>query len=116
MSVLYILAGIGHFVASDFYLKMMPEYLPFHLPLIWISGAAESTLGILILFQKTRKTAICLIIVMLILFFVIHVQMVIDQYPKMGLLFWIAVFRLPMQFLLIYWAKTLKNIELRSKS
>jgi len=115
MSALYIIAGINHFLNSGFYLKMMPDYLPLHLELVYASGIIESALGVFILFQQTRNVSLWLIIAMLIVFFTVHIQMVIDQYDAMGLLFWIAVIRLPLQFVLIRWAYKLRDRGHRPK-
>ena len=104
MSLLYIAAGIIHFIHPGFYLKIMPFYLPIPLELIYISGVCEIFLGLLLLFKKTRKVASWLIIAMLIVFLLVHIQMLIDTYRTLGLPFWISVIRAPLQFLLIRWA------------
>lgn len=104
MSLLYIAAGIIHFIHPGFYLKIMPFYLPIPLELIYISGVCEIFLGLLLLFKKTRKVASWFIIAMLIVFLLVHIQMIIDTYRTLGILFWISVIRAPLQFLLIRWA------------
>ena len=104
MSLLYIVAGINHFIHPLFYVKIMPAYFPMPLQLVYISGICEILLGVLVLFQKTRKIAGWLIIAMLVAFLPVHIQMLIDNYVKGGIIFWISVVRLPLQFALIYWA------------
>lgn len=104
MAIVYVGAGINHFLNPEFYLKIMPWYLPYHLELIYISGICEVLLGFGLLPLKTRKISSLLIMAMLLLFLVLHVQMLIDTYPAGGLLFWVAVFRLPLQFVLIRWS------------
>ena len=104
MCLLYIAAGINHFIQPLFYIKIMPGYFPIPLALIYISGVCEIAFGILVFFKKYRKTACWLIIAMLIAFLPIHIQMLIDNYSKNGLLFWISVIRIPLQFVLILWA------------
>lgn len=104
MSLLYIIAGINHFIHPVFYLKIMPSYFPIQLELVYISGICEIALGVFVLFQKIRKTACWLIVAMLIAFLPVHIQMVIDNYRTLGLLFWISVLRIPLQFVLIRWA------------
>ena len=54
MSLLYILVGIKHFSDPNFFLKIMPEYLNYHLELVYISGFFEILFGILLIFKKTR--------------------------------------------------------------
>ena len=38
MSLFYIFAGAQHFVNTDWYMKIMPPYLPYHKELIYLSG------------------------------------------------------------------------------
>jgi uncharacterized membrane protein len=105
--LLYVLAGLNHFVHSAFYLKLMPAYFPIPLQLVYISGLVECLVGILIIFQKTRLVAAWLTIFLLFVFLTVHVQMIISQYHEFALLFWIYVFRLLLQFFLMRWAYVL---------
>lgn len=110
MSLLYVAAGIYHFVDPEFYLKLMPEFLPAHLPLVYLSGVIEILLGILLLPENTRMLSLWLIIAMLVVFFfAIHIPMTIHFYrtDHPGLL--ISIIRLPIQFLLIGWALVYKK-------
>lgn len=104
MILLYLAAGINHFVNPEFYEKIMPSYIPFHSRCVFLSGIAEILLAFLLLPKVTRKTAAWFIIAMLVVFFVIHIQMVIDTWTTGGMLFWIAAIRIPLQFVLIWWA------------
>ena len=54
MSLLYILVGIKHFSDPNFFLKIMPEYLNYHLELVYLSGFFEILFGVLLIFKKTR--------------------------------------------------------------
>lgn len=42
--------GLGHFFAADFFVGIMPDYLPWHYPAVYISGAFEiiGALGLLL--------------------------------------------------------------------
>ena len=104
MIVFYAIAGINHFVNSEFYEKMMPSYVPFHSFCIYFSGICEVVFALLLLVNKTRKIGAWLIIAMLMLFFIIHIQMLIDSLDNYDFLFWISIIRIPMQFVLIWWA------------
>ena len=57
MSILYIYIGIKHFLDTNYFLHIMPPYLPFHLPLVYISGFFEVLFGVLLLFENTRQYA-----------------------------------------------------------
>ena len=54
-ALLYIAAGINHFVNAEMYLRTMPSYLPAHEALVALSGVIEIVLGVaLVLRPKTR--------------------------------------------------------------
>ncbi len=104
--VLYVLAGINHFIHPHFYEGIMPAYIGYHSILIAFSGVCEILLGLLMIPQATRKIAAWLIVIMLIVFLWIHVQMIIDFWKNNDKDLWIAIIRLPLQFVLIWWAYT----------
>ena len=45
----FLLAGANHFLSPDFYVRIMPPYLPWHLELVYLSGVCEVALGVLLL-------------------------------------------------------------------
>lgn len=104
MVLLYFVAGINHFVKPELYLKMMPSYIPFHAFCIYFSGICEVVLALLLIPIKTRKVTAWMIVIMLIVFFVIHVQMLIDNLNNDNVIFWGSIIRIPIQFVLIWWA------------
>jgi hypothetical protein len=57
MGVFYVVAGLAHFVRPDFYLPMMPPWLPAHRELIFVSGLAEVVLGVAVLVPRFRRVA-----------------------------------------------------------
>ena len=105
MVTLYVLAGLNHFRVPEFYLRLMPPYIPEHQLMILLSGIAEFTLGILLLFKRTRKLASWGIIAMLLVFFSVHIYMLQERHTVFAdvpeVILWI---RIPLQFVLIYWA------------
>lgn len=104
MGSIYILAGVNHFVMPKFYLQIMPDYLPYHLALVYISGVAELIAGALLIPNKTRKIGAWGIIIILIAVFPANIQMSINQSQPLGFMFYLSLLRLPFQLLLIYWA------------
>lgn len=105
MPAVYIIAGINHFINPQFYLALMPEWLPQHGLSNYAGGIAEIILGIGLIPSSTRKISAWLIIAMLaVFFFVIHIPAVIKFYGTDTAWFWISVIRLPVQFYLIWWA------------
>lgn len=55
--VLFIAAGVNHFVDPEFYLSIMPPYLPWHNGLVIISGIAEIVLGVGLLIPQVSRYA-----------------------------------------------------------
>jgi len=105
--LLYILAGINHFISTPGYLTIMPKWLPAHVFLIYLSGLMEIVLGIMLLFSRTKKMAALLIILMLIAFLPAHIYMIQIAPFQLGKILvtpLIAWVRLPFQILLIGWA------------
>lgn len=101
--IIFIIAGIIHFVIPKFYLQIMPPYLPYHLVLVYLSGLAEIVCGTFLIPKKTRRIGAWLTIALLIAIFPANVQMSIDSYSIGGLMFYVSVFRLPLQFLMVWW-------------
>ena len=105
MAAFYIVAGSYHFINPAFYLSVMPEWMPAHNEANMVSGIVEILLGILLIPRATRMYASRTIVAMLfVFFFVIHIPMVFHFYFVDGMMFWIAVIRLPIQIALIAWA------------
>ncbi|APQ16400.1 DoxX family protein [Maribacter hydrothermalis] len=104
MGIIYIIAGIMHFIKPKVYLRIMPRYLPFHKPLVLLSGLAEIALGIGLFFRATKNLSIYGIIAMLIIFLLVHFYMLSNEKASAGLPRWLLLLRLPIQFILMYWA------------
>lgn len=104
---LYILAGSNHFWHPRAYLRIIPNYLPYHETLVYLSGAFEILLGVLLLWPRTRALAGTGIVLMLAAFLPIHVDMLLHAPMRLGKLTVtgpLAWFRLVLQFLLMAWA------------
>jgi uncharacterized membrane protein len=100
MAAFYILAGLNHFLMTDFYVGIMPGYIPYHLEVVYLSGVAEMGLGLLLLPEITRDWAAWGIIGLLILVFPANVfQFTSGQMSLMAF-----ILRTMVQFLLIIWA------------
>ena len=69
LAILYIYVGITHFTNPDFFLAIVPDYLPYHLFIVYVSGLFEIILGFMLLFKKTRKYAGIGLVFLLILVF-----------------------------------------------
>ncbi len=104
MAIMYIFAGIMHFVKPKAYLRITPKYLPNHKGLVFLSGVAEVLLGIGLFLPVTKNSAIYGIIAMLLVFLLVHFYMLKGEKEGAGIPKWILLLRIPLQFGLIYWA------------
>ena len=108
MSLLYILVGIKHFSDPNFFLKIMPEYLNYHLELVYLSGFFEILFGILLIFKKTRFYGAWGIFVLLICVFPANIYLYNSEVAQVALNISEAqaLIRLPFQIpllILAYW-------------
>jgi uncharacterized membrane protein len=107
MAAFYVFAGVAHFRTPEAYLPMMPPYLPWHLGLVYVSGAAEIALGLLVLVPALRPLAAWGLILLLIAIFPANVHIALNNVPLFGrpegfgIWNWV---RLPVQAVLIAWA------------
>jgi uncharacterized membrane protein len=104
LAAFFIASGFGHFFNPDTYLQMMPPYLPWHLFLIYLSGAFEILFGTLLILPKWTKLGAWGIILLLIAFLPIHVYMALNAEDfafTPSVFLWL---RLPLQAVLIAWA------------
>lgn len=97
--------GIGHFVATDIYMKIMPPYLPYHRALVLLSGVFGVALGLLLVVPLTSYIAAWGLIALLIAVFPANLYMF--QHPeKFAPSPTLFPLRMPLQGVLILWAWT----------
>lgn len=53
----FMLGGIAHFIATDFFVAIMPPYIGFHREIVYLSGVFEILGAIGILIPVTRRWA-----------------------------------------------------------
>ncbi|HEU4470187.1 MAG TPA: DoxX family membrane protein [Flavisolibacter sp.] len=104
MAAAYIASGLNHFFNPKIYLKIMPPWLPWPQFLVAFTGVLEILLGLLLIPELTRRPAAWGLIILLILIFPANVQMMLNYWRAGNPYTWIAVLRLPVQALLIWWA------------
>ena len=104
LALFFVLAGLNHFRNPDFYVKIMPPYLPWHLFLIYLSGFFEIALGVLLLIPRQQYIAAWGLIALLVAVFPANIHMAVhtELYPAISpAMLWA---RLPLQGVLIAWA------------
>lgn len=104
-AALFVAGGVGHFVATDVYMRIMPPYLPWHRPLVLMSGALEIALGILLLVPVTARLAAWGLIALLVAVFPANLFMY-EHPEKFDLPQTLLLLRLPLQGVLVLWAYT----------
>jgi uncharacterized membrane protein len=104
MALAFVAAGTNHFLHPAPYVAIMPPALPAPELLVAISGVVEILLGLLLLFRPTRRFAAIGIIVLLVAVFPANIQMAINWVREGHPHLWLALLRLPLQGLLIWWA------------
>jgi uncharacterized membrane protein len=104
LALLFILAGVNHFYNPNFYLRIMPPYLPWPSALHLIAGFFEFVFGVMLLIPRFQKWAAWGLIALLLAIYPANIHMAINNhlYPDVSKVFlWI---RLPLQFVPIAWA------------
>jgi uncharacterized membrane protein len=103
LAIFMIVAGTMHFVNPEFFLKIVPPYLPLHKELVLLSGGFEILLGVLLLIPRFSLHAAWGIIALLTAVFPANIylyqhQEILPASPLIHLL------RLPLQGVFILWA------------
>jgi len=98
-------AGSLHFIHPEFYLRIVPPYIPAHLAMVRISGFFEIVGGLGLLIPRTRRMAAWGLIALLVAVFPANLYMATNPIDA-GAVSIAPVFRwgrLPVQLLLIWW-------------
>ncbi len=104
LAVFFVVAGVNHFRDPDFYLAMMPPYLPAHQSLVAASGLFEIVGGLAVLIPRVRSVAGWGLALLLVSVFPANLHMATNPelFPAVPTLALYA--RLPLQLALIAWA------------
>ena len=105
-SAFYVLVGIQHFVKPQWFVQIVPPYLPYPLQLVYVSGFCEIGLGLLLLIPSLRFIAGWGLILFLIAVFPANIYVAQTNGGAMNTTPLIAWGRLPFQLVFIaiaYW-------------
>lgn len=104
LGLLVAAAGVYHFVDPDFYVRIMPPYLPRPRELVILSGGFEIALGLLALVPRYAPAAGWGLIALLVAVFPANVHMAAHpgEFPTFSpAALWV---RLPLQGVFVAWA------------
>jgi uncharacterized membrane protein len=96
--------GVLHFTAPDFFVKIVPDYLPAHVLLVMVSGVFEILGGVGILVPRARKAASFGLVALYLAVFPANVNMLLHREIAPDVPLWVLWARLPLQGVLIAWA------------
>jgi uncharacterized membrane protein len=104
LGLLFIAAGANHFLNPDFYLGIMPPWLPARRELVALSGALEILGGLAVFLAPVRSWAGWGLVLLLVAVFPANLHMALNPelFPELpAAALWA---RLPLQGVLIAWA------------
>ena len=111
MGLVYVVAGVLHFVTPRQFEEIVPPRLPRPRALVYLSGVAELVLGVGVLFERTRERSAWGLVALLAAVFPANVYMASDEKflrlaPEGARdAFQLALYaRLPLQAVLVAWA------------
>ena len=104
LAAFFINVGVDHFLNPEFYLNIMPDYLPLHLEAVYISGLFEIVGGVCVLIPRLRSAAGWGLVALLIVVYPANIHMALNPelFPEIALS--LLYTRLLFQFIFIYWA------------
>ena len=78
LGLLFVVAGVLHFLAPGGYERIMPPYLPLHRGLDYLSGAGEIAGGLGLLARRTRGISGIGLVFLLLAVWPANVQMLLN--------------------------------------
>ena len=113
LGIMFVSAGILHFVEPEPFVRIVPSYLPEPLLLVWISGFFEIVGGIGLFISRLRVWAAYGLIALLIAVFPANINMAVNNINFNGAIPNAALWlRLPLQLVLIacvWWSSISKE-------
>jgi uncharacterized membrane protein len=106
LAIMLLATGIAHFTDTDAMVEMIPEFMPFKREIVYLTGVLELSAAAGLLISKTAKLTSILLIIFFISILPANIIGSIKQVNLGGMengavyLF----FRIPLQFLFIFWA------------
>jgi uncharacterized membrane protein len=101
ISLSFVAVGVTHFTDPEPFLAIMPQALPWHLELVYLSGFFEIVGGLGLLFPTTQKRAAWGLLALLVAVFPANINMLVNEVyigdmPQEKWLLWL---RIPFQLI-----------------
>jgi uncharacterized membrane protein len=108
LGVVFVVAGVMHFVAPRPFADVVPPELPRPMALVYLSGVAEILLGLGVVVPRTRRLSAWGLIGLLTAVFPANISMAVRDVEIQGVPYepadWMLWARLPLQGVLVLWA------------
>jgi uncharacterized membrane protein len=106
LALAMIVIGAVHFTDPEPFVKIVPDYLPYHLELVYLSGFFEVLAGVGLLIPRVSRAAAWILVVLFITVFPANIYQAVNNIAVPALphdppLIWL---RLPFQAFLVAWA------------
>ena len=115
LALVFVGAGLLHFVHPATYLAIMPPQLPQPLALVYLSGVFEILGGLGLLPARTRQLAGWGLLALLVAVFPANVYMALIH-EQLHIPGWLAWGRLPLQPVIMWWVWKVMSERARSSS
>ena len=106
LSVFFTYAGIDHLLSPDFYVSIMPPWIPGHLEWVYLSGVFEIMGGVGVLIPRFRAFAGAGLVALLVAVYPANLHMAFNPHLFPSIPLAALYLRLALQFLAFYWAYT----------
>ncbi|UUO06317.1 hypothetical protein M4951_23585 [Blastopirellula sp. J2-11] len=105
VTLLFLFAGLGHFIVTDEMVSMLPEFLPLRRIAVYLSGIVEWIAAIFVLIPLLRKSTGWFLIALLVLLLPVNIYAAMMHAPAGGHA-WGPIYlliRVPLQTIMIVW-------------
>ena len=103
-ALIFIAAGIGHFLNPGLFIKIMPAPIPYKPEIVAISGILEIVFGTMLLSPITSSLGALGLMALLVAVFPANINLALNPGLTPGFPGWLHWLRLPLQPVLIWWA------------
>ena len=101
VSLFFLIGGVCHFTCTDYFISIMPPYLPWHRQLVYLSGAFELLGAIALWLPATRRIAGLGLIALALAVWPANIHMAIHPEAFPAIPAWVLYLRVPLQLLII---------------